>query len=171
LTDLLNPLGRTDPTRQTQPQPPKKPGSNSNQSSLSFGIISDVALKSPQPASPFGVVTHFRRWRRDELTALQAKLGISWFREELDFHQCADQNQVSPLVTLAERNSLTWLPLINCVDANRGVEVDGTWRGNDDLAKLKRAFELHKDRLHVYESQNEPNNFGAIGSRRQQSTG
>jgi hypothetical protein len=46
------------------------------------------------------------------------------------------------------------------VDANRGVEVEGTWRWDDDLARLKRAFEIHQGRLHVYESQNEPNNFG-----------
>ena len=78
----------------------------SNQSSLSFGIVPDPGFKSPQPASPFGVVTHFRRWRRDELPALQAKLGISWFREELDFRQCADRNQVSPLLTLAEKHNL-----------------------------------------------------------------
>jgi hypothetical protein len=136
------------------------PGSSSKPSSLSFGIIPDVALKIPQPASPFGVVTHFRRWRRDELPALQAKLGISWFREELDFRQCADRNQVSPLLTLAEKHNLTWLALIDYVDANRGVEVDGTWRWDEDLAKLKRAFDLHQGRLHVYESQNEPNNFG-----------
>jgi hypothetical protein len=91
---------------------------------------------------------------------LQAKLGISWFREELDFHQCADRSQVSPLLTLAEKHNLTWLPLINYVDANRGMEVDGTWRWDEDLAKLKRAFEIHRGRVHVYESQNEPNNFG-----------
>ncbi len=135
-------------------------GVKTNQATLSFGILPNVALKAADPDSPFGVATHFMRWHRNELPALQAKLGISWFREEIDFRQCAESNRVSPLFTLGERGHLTWLPVIDYIDAGRGVEVKGVWRWDDDLAKLKRTFEIHNGKLHVYESQNEPNNFG-----------
>ncbi|MEK6796398.1 MAG: LamG domain-containing protein [Spirochaetota bacterium] len=140
-------------------------GLNSKEDFLSFSVIPDVRPRTPDLDSPFGVATHFGNWGRDELPALQAKLGISWFRDGINYARCADSNELSPTLALAERNSLCWLPLFSYVNAEKGTLIDGTYRWDADIAKIRKTMELHKGKITIYESQNEPNNFGGWKTR------
>jgi hypothetical protein len=41
----------------------------------------------------------------------------------------------------------------------------GIWRFDEDVSMIKKYVEMHKGHFHVYESQNEPNNFGGWSKR------
>jgi len=132
---------------------------------LSFGIIPDVALKAPDPGSPFGVDTHYSpsyvSWHeKRELPEIQRKLGIAWFRDGLDWTKAAKTGQVDEKYILAKKYNLCMLPFFEYFDAKQGVLTNGVYVWAEDLRNLKKCLEVHKGLFAAYESQNEPNNFG-----------
>ena len=132
-----------------------------------FGVIPDVALKAQDWDSPFGVSAHYQRYKDWRIADIQRKLGIAWTRDEAEWKNTANEGYtIDPYLDYLESHNLCWLPLFDYVNANNGVQgEDGVWRWNDDIATLTKYVRAHKGRLHVYESQNEPNNFGGWTQR------
>lgn len=143
------------------------PDDNSTKIEEGFGIIPDVSLKEKDWDSPFGVCGHYQRYKDWRIGDVQKKLGIAWVRDECDWHGVVTKGLKSdPYLDYLDSKNICWLALFNYIDSFKGIqETDGIWRWDEDLAILKKYVEMHKGHFSVYESQNEPNNFGGWSKR------
>lgn len=134
---------------------------------LGFGVIPDVTLREKDWDSPFGVCGHYQRYKKWMIGDVQQRLGIAWVRDEADWHTVVSSGVPrDPYLDYLDSKNICWLALFNYVDSYHGIQgEDGIWRWNDDVEMIRRYVEMHKGHIRVYESQNEPNNFGGWSKR------
>jgi inosine-uridine nucleoside N-ribohydrolase len=134
-----------------------------------FGVIPDVALKEKDWDSPFGICGHYQRYKQwlPIVGEVQQKLGIAWVRDEADWHSVIKNDlSIDPYLEYLNKHNICWLALFNYVNSYHGVQGShGVWSFDEDVSMIKKYVELHKGHFQVYESQNEPNNFGGWSKR------
>jgi len=143
------------------------PGGGAQYMEKGFGVIPNVTLQEQDWDSPFGVSAHYPRYRDWRIAGVQRKLGIAWTRDEADWKSVAEPGYTTdPYLEYLESNKLCWLPLFDYVSAANGIQgTDGVYRWDKDVALLQKYAQIHKGRFRIYESQNEPNNFGGWKDR------
>ena len=134
-----------------------------------FGVIPDVTLHAKDWDSPFGVCGHFVRYdyKKKHIASVQQRLGIAWLRDESNWMKVAKENLLSdPDLDYLDKHNICWLNLFGYINSFNGIQgKDSVWRWDEDLALLKKYVELTKGHFQVFESQNEPNNFGGWSKR------
>ena len=132
-----------------------------------FGVIPQIALTEKDWDSPFGVCGHYQRYNDWRIGDIQNKLGIAWVRDEAEWQRIISGDfESDPYIDYLDSKNICWLALIDYVDSYNGVQnADSIWRWDEDVAMIKEYVEMHKGKLPVYESQNEPNNFGGWSKR------
>lgn len=132
-----------------------------------FGVIPNVTLMEKDWDSPFGICGHYQRYKDWRIGAIQRKLGIAWVRDEADWHRVISQQLSSdPYLDYLDSHHLCWLALFNYVNSFNGIQgADSIWRWNKDVSFIRQYVQMNKGRINVYESQNEPNNFGGWSKR------
>ncbi|WP_158712886.1 glycosyl hydrolase [Parabacteroides pacaensis] len=132
-----------------------------------FGIIPKVTLTEKDWDSPFGVCGHYQRYKDWRIAGVQRKLGIAWVRDEADWAKVTTEGyEFDPYLKYLDENKLCWLALFNYVNSFNGIQdATGSWRWDKEVSLIKKYVQLHKGHIMVYESQNEPNNFGGWSKR------
>ena len=134
-----------------------------------FGVIPNVTLTKKDWDSPFGICGHYARYdyKKWNIAAVQQKLGIAWVRDESNWKRVVEENLDSdPDLDYLDRHHICWLNLFGYINSFDGIQNDkGVWTWNKDVSILKKYVELTKGHFAVFESQNEPNNFGGWSKR------
>ena len=132
-----------------------------------FGVIPDVRLTKKDWDSPFGICGHYQRYKDWRVGDVQQKLGIAWVRDEADWQGVAQKGLArDPYLEYLNSKNICWLALFNYVNSYNGVQgADSIWKWDEDVSMIKEYVKKHKGDFHVYESQNEPNNFGGWSKR------
>lgn len=141
--------------------------SSSEKTEEGFGVIPNVTLTQKDWDSPFGICGHYQRYKDWRIGDIQKKLGIAWVRDESDWYGVVTKGLKSdPYLDYLDSKNICWLALFNYIDAFNGIQgADSIWRWDADLSILKKYVQMHKGHFSVYESQNEPNNFGGWSKR------
>ena len=134
-----------------------------------FGVIPNVTLTKKDWDSPFGICGHFTRYdyKKWKIAAVQQKLGIAWVRDESNWKKVIEDGLKSdPDLDYLDSHHICWLNLFGYVDSFNGVQnKKGIWTWDNDISILKKYVELTKGHFPIFESQNEPNNFGGWSKR------
>lgn len=134
-----------------------------------FGVIPDVALTKKDWDSPFGICGHYTRYdyKKWKIGAVQQKLGIAWVRDESNWKKVIEDGLRSdPDLDYLDSHHICWLNLFGYINSFDGVQNEkDIWTWDKDISILKKYVELTKGHFSVFESQNEPNNFGGWSKR------
>ncbi|MDD3037808.1 hypothetical protein [Bacteroides sp.] len=134
-----------------------------------FGIIPNVTLTKKDWDSPFGICGHYTRYdyKKWKIGAVQQKLGIAWVRDESNWKKVVEDGLKSdPDLDYLDSHHICWLNLFGYINSFDGVQNEkNIWTWDEDISILKKYVELTKGHFSVFESQNEPNNFGGWSKR------
>ncbi len=116
-----------------------------------YAVIPANRGAAKNPASPFGVNTHFNQAWPVSVGAIVKRAGIAWIREGQPSH--FDQ-----AVSVARANGLAYFPVFTSyprpMDKNK--RPDGTWDFSDVAAWHRRYAEIYGADVDYYDLVNEP---------------
>jgi hypothetical protein len=116
-----------------------------------YAVIPVHNVAGKDPASPFGVNTHFNQAWPVSIGAIVKRAGIAWIREGQPSH--TDQ-----AISVARTHGLAYLPVFTAYPRpmEKNKRPDGSWDFSDVAAWHRRYAQLYGADIDYYDLVNEP---------------